>query len=68
MNVNLEKFFGQRKFIFTLVALTVVSFMFGVMKWDADNYVKVITALVFAYLTAQAVVDWKSNKDNPPAG
>lgn len=69
MNEDLKKFFGQRKFIFAIATVCIVSLMFSAMKWDADNYVKAISAIVFAYLTAQAAVDWKNNKkDEPPAG
>lgn len=69
MNEELKRFFGQRKFIFAIATVCIVSIMFFTMKWDADNYVKAISALAFAYLTAQAAVDWKANKkDEPPAG
>jgi hypothetical protein len=57
-----EKFKEHRKFIFGLVAITIVTLFCGYMRYEGTIFVQAVVPIALAYFTAQAVVEWKNKE------
>ncbi len=49
----------NRKFIFALVSLIIGTLFSWVMRYEGTVYLQIFSVVTVAYLTSQAVVDWK---------
>lgn len=57
----IEKFTANRKFIFAMSTVVIVTGAFIHMHWEAGNYSAAIIGLAGSYLASQAYVDSKQS-------
>lgn len=54
----MDKFLQNRQFIFSMVALVLVTIFTWIMKYPGEIYVQLIGLIVLGYLPSQTVKDW----------